>query len=73
MREALCYVPPQAFVDVVDQMRADPYLSPHIKYYMREMRVVAYAQVWLQGFAFRKCPFGLQKSPLVQMDAKYSG
>ena len=45
------YLPPlarcilQAFVDVVDQMRADPYLSPHIKYYMREMRVVAYAQV----------------------------
>jgi len=29
----------------VDQMRADPYLSPHIKYYMREMRVVAYTQV----------------------------
>ena len=37
--------PLQAFVEVVDQMRADPYLSPHIKYYMREMRVVAYAQV----------------------------
>ena len=35
----------QSFVEVVDQMRADPYLSPHIKYYMREMRVVAYAQV----------------------------
>ncbi len=35
----------QAFVEVVDQMRADPYLSPHIKYYMREVRVVAYAQV----------------------------
>ncbi|KAG1654442.1 hypothetical protein FOA52_009160 [Chlamydomonas sp. UWO 241] len=34
----------KAFVEVVDQMRADPYLSPHIKYYMREVRVVAYAQ-----------------------------
>ncbi|GAX76349.1 hypothetical protein CEUSTIGMA_g3795.t1 [Chlamydomonas eustigma] len=34
----------RAFVEVVDQMRADPYLSPHIKYYMRELRAVAYAQ-----------------------------
>mmetsp|Transcript_24714 Transcript_24714/g.53924 ORF Transcript_24714/g.53924 Transcript_24714/m.53924 type:complete len:389 (+) Transcript_24714:125-1291(+) len=34
----------RAFVEVVDLMRADPYLSPHIKYYMREVRVVAYSQ-----------------------------
>lgn len=34
----------RALVEVVDQMRADPYFSPHIRYYMREVRVVAYAQ-----------------------------
>uniref|UniRef100_A0A7R9UZ32 26S proteasome regulatory subunit RPN7 n=1 Tax=Chlamydomonas euryale TaxID=1486919 RepID=A0A7R9UZ32_9CHLO len=33
-----------AFVEVVDLMRADPYLSLHLRYYMREVRVVAYAQ-----------------------------
>lgn len=39
----------QAFVDVIDQMKADMYLAPHIRYYMREIRVVAYSQVGLQG------------------------
>jgi hypothetical protein len=26
-------------------MKADPYLAPHIKHYMREIRVVVYSQV----------------------------
>lgn len=34
----------KAFVGIVDLMRADMYLSPHIRYYMREVRVAAYAQ-----------------------------
>ena len=34
----------QAFVEIVDQMSADPFLSPHINFYMREVRIVAYAQ-----------------------------
>ena len=32
-------------MDIIDQMKADMYLSPHIRYYMREIRVAAYAQV----------------------------
>lgn len=34
----------QAFVEVIDQMKSDMYLAPHIRYYMREIRVVAYSQ-----------------------------
>lgn len=26
-------------------MKLDPYLQPHIRYYMREIRVVVYSQV----------------------------
>lgn len=36
---------PQSFVEVVDTMKLDPYLQPHIRYYMREIRVVVYSQV----------------------------
>ena len=35
----------QAFVEVIEQMKGDMFLAPHIRYYMREMRVVAYSQV----------------------------
>lgn len=33
-----------AFVGVVDAIRADPYLAPHVRYYTREVRVVVYTQ-----------------------------
>ncbi|MEW5300683.1 MAG: hypothetical protein WDW36_003596 [Sanguina aurantia] len=33
-----------SFVEVVDTMKLDPYLQPHIRYYMREIRVVVYSQ-----------------------------
>lgn len=34
----------RAFVGIIDNMRADMYLSPHIRYYMREVRATAYSQ-----------------------------
>uniref|UniRef100_A0A7S3VTM2 26S proteasome regulatory subunit RPN7 n=1 Tax=Dunaliella tertiolecta TaxID=3047 RepID=A0A7S3VTM2_DUNTE len=34
----------QAFVEVVSQIKRDPYLALHARYYMREVRVVAYTQ-----------------------------
>ena len=48
--EACCPVPrrrrcPQAFAGLTEAVRADPYLHPHFRYYMREVRAVAYAQV----------------------------
>jgi len=33
-----------AFVEVAERVRADPYLHQHHRYFMREMRVVAYGQ-----------------------------
>ena len=37
----------QAFSQVIDQVDADPYLHSHLRYYVREVRVVAYSQVSL--------------------------
>ncbi len=36
---------PQAFAGLTDAIRADEYLHPHFRFYMREVRAVAYAQV----------------------------
>ena len=35
----------QAFSGLTDAVRSDMYLHPHFRYYMREVRAVAYAQV----------------------------
>lgn len=35
----------QAFLGVIDMCRSDMYLHPHTRYYMRELRLVAYNQV----------------------------
>ena len=35
----------QAFAGLTDAIRADEYLHPHFRFYMREVRAVAYAQV----------------------------
>ncbi|KAL3137087.1 hypothetical protein ABBQ32_006672 [Trebouxia sp. C0010 RCD-2024] len=34
----------KAFSQIIDQIDADPYLHPHLRYYVREVRVVAYSQ-----------------------------
>ena len=41
-RSATCL---QAFAGLTEAVRADPYLHPHFRYYMREVRAEAYAQV----------------------------
>ena len=38
----------QAFAAIADQVREDIYLHRHLRYYVREVRVVAYSQVSLQ-------------------------
>jgi hypothetical protein len=35
----------QAFAAIAEQIRSDMYLHPHFRYYLREVRVVAYSQV----------------------------
>ena len=35
----------QAFADIITRISSDRYLSTHIRYYVREVRVVAYSQV----------------------------
>ena len=35
---------PQAFAGLMDFVRRDMYLAPHFRWYMREARLVAYAQ-----------------------------
>lgn len=35
----------QAFAAISDRVREDPYLHKHLRYYVREVRVVAYSQV----------------------------
>ncbi len=35
----------QAFAAISDQVRNDLYMHPHLRYYMREVRMVAYSQV----------------------------
>lgn len=35
----------QAFLGVIDMCRSDMYLHPHTRYYMRELRLMAYNQV----------------------------
>jgi hypothetical protein len=42
---ATSFVTPQAFLGVIDMCRSDMYLHPHTRYYMRELRLVAYNQV----------------------------
>ena len=37
----------QAFSQIIDQIKADPYLHTHLRYYVREVRVVAYSQARL--------------------------
>lgn len=37
--------PPQAFVEVMELVKSDMYLSNHARYYMREVRVLVYSQV----------------------------
>ena len=37
----------QAFAAIADQIREDIYLHRHLRYYVREVRVVAYSQVRL--------------------------
>ena len=39
------FVSAQAFSEIINQVDADPYLHPHLRYYVREVRVVAYSQV----------------------------
>eukprot|EP00743_Colponemidia_sp_Colp-15_P001338 GILK01001465.1.p1 GENE.GILK01001465.1~~GILK01001465.1.p1 ORF type:complete len:420 (+),score=83.23 GILK01001465.1:82-1260(+) len=34
----------EAFVHIMDQVRRDRYFSPHTRYFVREMRIVAYSQ-----------------------------
>lgn len=34
----------EAFIPVADMVRADRYLNPHLRYFMREVRLVAYTQ-----------------------------
>jgi hypothetical protein len=35
----------QSFLDVIDIIKTDMYLHAHMRYYMREVRLVAYNQV----------------------------
>ncbi len=37
----------QTFAKVTDQVRCDMYLHPHLRHYIREVRVVVYTQVHL--------------------------
>ena len=37
--------PLQAFADISNSLKADCFLQPHFRYYIREVRVVAYSQV----------------------------
>ena len=34
----------QAFAAIADRIREDPYLHLHLRYYVREVRVVAYSR-----------------------------
>jgi 26S proteasome regulatory subunit N7 len=40
---------PQAFAGLADSIRDDPYLHPHFRHYMREVRAAADAQVSQAG------------------------
>lgn len=40
-----CRLSVQAFAALMDRLRADRLLAPHFRYYVREVRVVAYTQV----------------------------
>jgi hypothetical protein len=40
---------PQAFVEVMELIKSDMYLSTHARYYMREVRVLVYSQVSRAG------------------------
>jgi hypothetical protein len=37
--------PVQAFLGLIDGIKEDPYLSPHVAFYVREVRVIVYTQV----------------------------
>lgn len=44
----------QAFAEISDALRADRYLAPHFRYYIREVRVMAYSQVSNRSTACRR-------------------
>ncbi len=46
-----------AFNDIITQIKRDPYLAGHVRYYMREVRVVVYTQVrvWMPHVQQRLC------------------
>ncbi len=46
----------QAFAGIADATRDDVYLHPHVRYYVREVRVVAYSQVWAMQNNANSCP-----------------
>ncbi|MEW5313848.1 MAG: hypothetical protein WDW38_005381 [Sanguina aurantia] len=61
-----------SFVEVVDTMKLDPYLQPHIRYYMREIRVVVYSQ-FPESYKLRVAPHcmrGVAFDPMSRPDAK---
>lgn len=46
-----CYL--QAFAEIITAIKTDPYLAAHVRYYVREVRVVVYTQVsWYAVFSF---------------------
>lgn len=47
LRACCCAALLQAFLGVIDMCRSDVYLQPHTRYYMRELRLMAYNQVIL--------------------------
>lgn len=42
-----CPAASQSLLGVIDIIRSDMYTHPHVRYYMREVRLVAYNQVRL--------------------------
>lgn len=59
----------QAFAAITDQIRGDLYLHPHFRYYVREVRTVAYAQV-CSGRHLPQ-PFGLAALANVALSARF--
>lgn len=56
----------QAFAGIAEATREDVYLHPHVRYYVREVRVVAYSQVSTMHVY---CPFLPLDAVLFQSDA----
>jgi len=64
----------RSLVDIVDKLKADRFFAPHVRYYYREMRVLAYTQ-FLESYRSVTLPsmahtFGVSPSFL---DAELSG